>query len=138
MKKKPSKNPTFFVIYNDFGRGIKFVNIFEFGQVTVMLKGLKKLKKKLDGAYGKDDGEFQKLVDKLIWDEKKRKQKYTPDELIEIELRRKCMYYFWAKCEYEVIVTGWPDTKTERKIDIYDQLEANWETFKKMVFDVIG
>ena len=137
MKKKPSKTPTLFVIYNEFGRGIKFVNIFDFAQVKGMLKELKKLKKKLDGSYGKDNGEFQKHVDKMIWDEKNRKKKHTPDELIELELRRKCMYYFWSKCEYEVVVTGWTDTNTERKIDIYQQLDANWETFKNMVFEEI-
>ena len=138
MKKNPSKNPTFFVIYNDFGRGIKFENIFEFAQFEALLKELKKLKKKLDGVYGKDDAKYLKLVSKMVWDENKNRMKYTPEDLIEMELRHKCMYYFWSKCEYEVIVTGWPDTKTERKIDIYQQLEANWETFKKMVFDVIG
>jgi hypothetical protein len=73
----------------------------------------------------------------MIWDEKKRKQKYTPDELLEMELRRKCMYFFWSKCEYEVIVTGWPDTKTEKKIDIYQQLDANWDIFKNTVFEAI-
>jgi dsRNA-specific ribonuclease len=138
-----SKKPVFNVIYNQFGRGIKFENIFEFGQVEGMLAELKKLKKKLTAAYAKkelngDDEAFKKIVNRLFWDEKKRIKKYTPDELIEIELRRKCQYYFWAKCEYEVIVTGWPDTKTERKIDIYDQLDANWETFKNMAFEVIG
>lgn len=138
-----SKKPVFKVIYNQFGHGIEFENIFEFGQVKVMLAELKKLKKKLTAAYAKkelngDDEHFNKIVNRLFWDEKKRLTKYTPDELIEIELRRKCMYYFWAKCEYEVIVTGWPDTKTERKIDIYDQLDANWETFKNMAFEVIG
>ena len=103
-----------------------------------MLKELKKLKKKLDYAYGKDDSEFQKHVDRLIWNEKERKKKYTPDALIERELRHTCMYYFWGKYEYEVIVTGWPDTNTEKKIDIYQQLEANWEIFKNLVFEVIG
>ena len=138
-----SKKPVFKVIYNQFGHGIEFENIFEFGQVKVMLAELKKLKKKLIAAYDKkelngDDEPFKKIVNRFFWDEKKRLTKYTPDELIEIELRRKCMYYFWSKCEYEVIVTGWPDTKTERKIDIYDQLDANWETFKNMAFEVIG
>jgi hypothetical protein len=138
-----SKKPVFKVIYNQFGHGIEFENIFEFGQVKGMLAELKKLKKKLIAAYDKkelngDDEPFKKIVNRFFWDEKKRYTKYTPDELIEIELRRKCMYYFWSKCEYEVIVTGWPDTNTERKIDIYDQLDANWETFKNMAFEVIG
>ena len=55
-----------------------------------------------------------------------------------MELRCWCMYYFWSKCEYEVIVTGWPDTKTERKIDIYQQIAANWEIFKNIVFEVLN
>lgn len=135
--KKATKKPTFFVIYNDFGHGIQFRNIFEFGQFSALMTHLKKLKKKLVAAYGKDDAKYFKLVSKMVWDETKNCMKLTPEDLIELELRRKCQYYFWAKCEYEVIVTGWPDTKTERKIDIYDQLDANWETFKKMVFEAI-
>lgn len=135
--KKATKKPTFVVIYNEFGRGIQFRNIFEFGQFSALMAHLKKLKKKLVAAYGKDDAKYQKLIEQMIWDEKKRKQKYTPDELLEMELRRKCMYFFWSKCEYEVIVTGWPDTKTEKKIDIYQQLDANWDIFKNTVFEAI-
>jgi len=135
MKKNRAKKPLFLVIYNEYGNDIQFKNIFEFGQLTSIIDALKKIKKKLNAAYGKDDEKYRKLIDKIIWDDKKRKKKYTPDELLEIELRRKCMYYFWAKCEYEVIVTGWPDTKTEKKIDIYQQLDANWDIFKTLVFE---
>jgi len=138
MKRKAKNKPSLAIVHNPYGRGIRFDNIFEFAQVEAMLAGLRKLKKKLDRAYGKDDGKFQKLVEGIVWDKTRRKKKYTPDELVEMELRRKCMYYFWSKCEYEVIVTGWPDTNTERKIDIYQQLDANWELFKKMAFEVIG
>lgn len=135
--KKATKKPTFVVIYNEFGHGIQFRNIFEFGQFSALMTHLKKLKKKLVAAYGKDDAKYQKLIEQMTWDEKKRKQKHTPDELLEMELRRKCMYFFWSKCEYEVIVTGWPDTKTEKKIDIYQQLDANWDIFKNTVFEAI-
>lgn len=138
MKRKTKNKPSLAVVHNPYGRGIRFDNIFEFAQVEAMLAGLRKLKKKLDRAYGKDDGKFQKFVEGIVWDKTRRKKKYTPDELVEMELRHKCMYYFWSKCEYEVMVTGWPDTNTERKIDIYQQLDANWELFKKMAFEVIG
>lgn len=137
MKKKVAKKPSFLVIYNEFGHGIQFKNIFEFGQLRSLIDALKKLKKKLNAAYGKDDEKYQKLIDQMIWDDKKRKKKYTPDELLEIELRHKCMYFFWSKCEYEVIVTGWPDTNTEKKIDIYQQLDANWDIFKNLVFEAL-
>ena len=63
------------------------------------------------------------------------------------------MYNFWSKCEYEVIVTSWPpyiskkeldkiveqqekckyrtsvNLETGIKINIYQQLELNWNSF---------
>lgn len=137
MKRKGKKKPEFCVIHNAFGRGIVFENIFEFSQMGVVLKGLKKLKKRLDAAYRKDPDKYRQIVDTVVWAERKRKRKYTVDELVEIELRHKCQYYFWAKCEYEVVVTGWPDTEVEKKIDVYTQLDNNWEIFRNLVFELI-
>lgn len=137
MKRKRSNKPEFFVIHNAFGRGIVFENIFEFSQMGVVLKWLKKLKKRLDAAYGKDPDKYRQIVDTVAWAERKRKRKYTVDELVEMELRHKCQYYFWAKCEYEVVVTGWPDTEVEKKIDVYTQLDNNWEIFRNLVFELI-
>lgn len=137
MKRKGKKKPEFFVIHNAFGRVIVFENIFEFSQMGVVLKGLKKLKKRLDAAYGKDPDKYRQIVDTVVWAERKRKRKYTVDELVEMELRHKCQYYFWAKCEYEVVVTGWPDTGVEKKIDVYTQLDNNWEIFRNLVFELI-
>jgi len=34
-------------------------------------------------------------------------------------------YQFWARCEYEVIVTGWPVHKNEYKLDAYEQIKQN-------------
>ena len=88
------------------------------------------------------------------------------------EVRKSLMYYFWSKCEWEIILSHWPSgeyygmrTKTtigdlcdklgckkeyesakddtpvtirvfpdynkreERKIDVYDQVMANWAVF---------
>lgn len=135
--KKAAKKPSFVVIYNEFGHGIEFRNIFEFGQFSALMTHLKQLRKKLNQYYVIGGEKYQKLVEQIVWNEKERKKPYTPAELLEIELRHKCMYYFWSKCEYEVVVTGWPDTKTEKKIDIYQQLEANWEIFKNIVFEAL-
>lgn len=145
MKKKASKTPSFKVLLHNFGK-IEFVNIFELPQFVVLMKELKKLKKKLYACYGKDDAKFQKIVTSMIWNEavlnsmlgkKGKSAKLTPEDLIEHELRNKCMYFFWAKCEYEVVVTGWPNTDIEKKIDVYLQLAANWDVFKQLVFEAI-
>lgn len=48
------------------------------------------------------------------------------------DLRHATMRAFWSKCEYEVLVCPWPyhpDQNAERKIDVYDQLNLNWDAF---------
>ena len=103
----------------------------------------------------------------------KAKRKFRDDkEGFAEEVRRSLMYYFWSKCEWEIILSHWPSgeyydmrTKTtvgelcekigckkeygyvepempvtirvypdhikrdERKIDVYDQVMANWAVF---------
>ena len=47
------------------------------------------------------------------------------------EVKRSLCYYFWAKCEYEVLI-GSLFSSTEarmRKIDVYEQIIANWDVF---------
>ena len=49
----------------------------------------------------------------------------------EIALRDVLRYYFWSKCEYEVVVSCWPpNEKGPRvKIDVYEQLMSNYYVF---------
>jgi hypothetical protein len=55
---------------------------------------------------------------------KNNKMPETYDEFKKFILD-KSMYQFWARCEYECIVSGWPVKKNEVKIDAYDQIKAN-------------
>ena len=75
------------------------------------------------------------------------------------EVKRSLMYYYWSKCEWEVVVTSFPpyinekellrlneerkeriekygrfirtdvDLITGKKIDVYDQVMLNWDNF---------
>jgi len=47
------------------------------------------------------------------------------------EVRRSLAYFFWSKCEWEVIVSAWPpsDRVPERKVDVYEQVMLNWDAF---------
>ena len=48
----------------------------------------------------------------------------------EERLRRNLMYYFWSKCEHEIIVSSWPYTEdAAAKIDVYQQVMMNWNIF---------
>ena len=63
-------------------------------------------------------------------------KKYKGDrETIEEKVKRSLMYYFWCKCEHEVIITGFPTTSTERKVDIYTQVLMNWERFFEYIWN---
>lgn len=56
---------------------------------------------------------------------KYKKDKAGFAEAIESEL----LYYYWSKCEWEVVISSWPDGKYEKKIDVYTQVMNNWEQF---------
>ena len=68
-------------------------------------------------------------------------KKYKNDfEAFSEEVRRSLQYYFWSKCEWEVIVSSWPampeGKEIEVKIDVYDQVRANWNKFIKYTWDM--
>ena len=35
------------------------------------------------------------------------------------------LYQWWSRCEYEVILCGWPNTDTNKKVDVYWQIMMN-------------
>lgn len=45
------------------------------------------------------------------------------------EIRKSAMYYFWSKCEWEVVITDWPREEVAKKIDVYQQIRLNWNIF---------
>jgi hypothetical protein len=140
---KAYMKPTFKVLYEEFNKNeIQFENWFEFGQWTTIkkeLSGLIKKFRKLENLdFKKSQKEVKEFFLKNMWSDEFKKCK-SLEELIEYSIERRlerlCMYYFWSKCEYEVIVSSWPPREgSEIKIDIYDQLKANWNIFRELVF----
>lgn len=99
-----------------------------------------------------DHASFSKDVCKL------RKKKLSREEFSK-ELKSISMYYFWSKCEYEVVITSWPPRIDQEelnrlvseencyrygvrltvgeKIDVYQQLALNWDRFVDYLYVVI-
>ena len=42
-------------------------------------------------------------------------------------LKKYLMYYFWSKCEYEIILSPWTGRADDIKIDVYDQIMMNFD-----------
>lgn len=54
---------------------------------------------------------------------KKNKPK-TFDEFKEF-IKSESLYQWWARCEYEIIITDWPSRRVEEKWDIHKQVLMN-------------
>lgn len=46
-------------------------------------------------------------------------------------------YYFWSKCEWEMVLSAWPPNERfkESKVDVYDQVMLNWDRFSDYVWE---
>lgn len=67
-------------------------------------------------------GGFMKEVNEL-------RDKEIDKETFEKEVNSSLMYYFWAKSEYEVVISSWPNQDVDIKVDIYEQVKSNWNVF---------
>lgn len=101
--------------------------------------GRPKLDTKLEWNVYALDTNSKKIIVENIFDHggfradcRKYAKKYSKDrekflEKVKISLA----YYFWSKCEWEVVICGWPTswTSIEKKIDAYEQVQLNWDVF---------
>lgn len=75
-------------------------------------------------------GSFREDVEKYL-------KKYKNKEEFAERLKSSLMYYFWSKCEWEVVITPWISRKDTKdiKIDVYDQVMNNWDVFLDYVWN---
>lgn len=76
---------------------------------------------------------------RFVEDCQKACKKYGDNkELFEDYIRGSLMYYYWSKCEWEIQLAPWPyhEGRDEmEKIDVYMQVELNWDHFIDYVWD---
>ena len=103
---------TWNVYYGDFNSGlIKEHNVFDhYG----LLEDLGKFLRRLDR-----NKELKALP------EEKKKEAFAK------ELKTLLMYYYWSKCEWEIIISHWPPSERTKdtKVDVYEQVVLNWDHF---------
>lgn len=75
-------------------------------------------------------GSFREDVEKYL-------KKYKNKEEFAKRLRSSLSYYFWSKCEWEVVITPWVSNRNTEdiKIDVYDQVMNNWDIFVDYVWN---
>ena len=107
------------VYHHDFNKKVieKF-NVFDHAGVCVALAKLARQRKK------DPDG----------------KSRYISKEEFVKELRSQLMYYYWSKAEWEIIVGPWISRDFDKeaiKIDVFDQINLNFDVFADYVWDHI-
>lgn len=56
-----------------------------------------------------------------------QKEKKKPKTFNEFKkwVESKSKYMYWARCQYEIIIAGWPNTDKQEKWDIHKQIMMN-------------
>lgn len=59
------------------------------------------------------------------------RSKATSKEAFAKELRSEMMYHYWCRAEWEILLSPWCGRKDakELKVDVFTQLELNWDRF---------
>lgn len=79
---------------------------------------------------------FHQDVQKLIQRTRKlsKAERFTFKEEFGNQLRSLLMYYFWCKCEYEILI--FPSFGSQgAKVDIFSQVIMNWDHFLSYVWN---
>jgi hypothetical protein len=60
----------------------------------------------------------------------------TFDEFKEF-IKDESRYMYWSRCEWEMIVHGWPVRKNDYKIDVHEQIMMNIDTIAEILWKEI-
>lgn len=58
-------------------------------------------------------------------------------EAFEEQLRRSLMYWYWSKCEWEIMLSEWPhrEDSKDMKVDVFSQIWLNKQRFCDYVWE---
>ena len=62
---------------------------------------------------------------------------FVPKTLDEFKkfVKNESMYQFWSRCEYEMIVHGWPVQKNDYKLDVHEQIMMNIDIVAEILYN---
>jgi hypothetical protein len=75
-------------------------------------------------------GSFRESLRQLVEDE-------CSYETFVNQLNSNARYYFWGRCEWEIVLVEWPGGSINacQKIDVYEQLRLNWDAFVRYAWE---
>lgn len=85
-----------------------------------------------------DNGKFKPYnVIPYLWSEYvKVKDELTFLDDVKEFIRKTSRYQWWSRCEYEIILSDWPNQKVQEKWDIYDQIMMNLDIIANILISI--
>lgn len=73
----------------------------------------------------------------FIREYKSSKQKTKPKTFDEFKqfVKAKSLYMYWARCEYEILLSDWPNHSDTMKVDVHWQIMMNLDLVTKILMD---
>jgi hypothetical protein len=68
--------------------------------------------------------------------EEKDPKPKTFEEYKEV-IKGESFYRFWSRCEYEIILTDWPNQKISEKWDVHKQIMMNLDIITEIVMEEV-
>lgn len=67
-------------------------------------------------------------------------EKNRPGTLEEFQtfIKRHSMYQWWSRCEYEIILSNWPNQDCEKKIDVHSQVLMNLDVITEILMSCVN
>lgn len=84
--------------------------------------------------------EYYDIIPSFVryYESKKKSERPKTREEFEKFVYNQGIYHFWAKCEWEVIISSWPQSDGwEIKIDVWEQIKANFDLVVDIVMEAI-
>lgn len=75
------------------------------------------------------------VIEPLVNACKKTKEKLSTFEDYRRFIAAESMYRWWAKCEYEILLTDFPCEHNTKKVDVYWQLMHNIDLITEIVME---
>lgn len=55
-------------------------------------------------------------------------------EEMKVFIENESLYMFWSRCEWEMIIHGWPARKNDYKIDVHEQIMMNIDVLADLLY----
>lgn len=63
------------------------------------------------------------------------KKKPKTFEEFKVFIKKEALHMYWGRCEYEIILAGWPNQDTQEKWDIYQQIMMNIDVITEILME---